>query len=284
MSTYYEILGVAETASTDEIKKAFRKLAMQYHPDVNPGNTDAESKFKEINEAYNTLSDNNKRSEYDNRRNGQNDNWAWHFTGGAPHNFEDIFSQIFQQHGFNHRTRQAPKNRDLTFAMSISLEEAFSGKTTPISYNTPSSRKVELMAKIPAGVEHGVRIKFQGQGDHQNTNLPPGDLYIQIMINPHARFERHGSDLHTKITIDAISAMIGTKHTINCIDNQIIEFNIPAGTQPGTFFRLSGKGMSMRNDTNTRGDMYIHTDITIPNDLTDEQRDLLKQIQDKRSK
>jgi len=283
MSTYYDILGVSETASTDEIKKAFRKLAMQCHPDVNPGNADAESKFKEINEAYNTLSDSNKRKEYDNRQSSQAENWSFNFGGNAPHNFEDIFSQIFQQHGFNARARQTPKNRDLTFAMSISLEDAFAGKTSPIVYNTPSGRKVELIAKIPAGVEHGVKIKFQGQGDHQNTNLPPGDLYIQIMIHSHSQFERHGSDLHTKITIDAISAIIGTKHTITCIDNQIIEINIPAGTQPGTFFRVIGKGMSIRNNTTTRGDMFVHTNVTIPIDLTEDQTELLKQIQAKRS-
>lgn len=284
MSSYYEILGVAETASSDEIKKAFRKLAMKYHPDVNPGNNEAEAKFKEINQAYNTLSDDNKRRDYDNRRNAPNDAFGFNFGGGGmPPNFEDIFNHIFQQHGFNPMHRAQPKNRDLSFAMTITLEEAFHGKTTPISYNTPSGRKVELLAKIPGGVEHGVKVKFQGQGDHQHTSLPPGDLYVQIMINPHAQFERHGSDLHTKIKLDAISAMIGSKHTITCIDGQVIELNIPAGTQPGTFFRVPGRGMSIRNNTNTRGDMFVHTDISIPTNLTEQQKELLKQVQSTRS-
>jgi len=283
MSTYYEVLGVPENASADDIKKAFRKLAMQYHPDVNPGNAEAEAKFKEINEAHNTLSDANKRQEYDNRRNGQANSWTFNFGGGMPPNVEDIFDQIFQSHGIR-RPRATPTNRDLTFTMNITLEEAFHGKTTPISFNTPSGRKVDLMAKIPAGIEHGVKIKFQGQGDHQNTNLPPGDLYIQIMVNRHPSFERHGPDLHTKIKVDAISAMTGTKQIINCIDGQVIELNVPAGTQPGTFFRVPAKGMSIRNNTNTRGDMFVHTEITVPNDLTEQHISMLNEIKEARSK
>jgi DnaJ-class molecular chaperone len=281
MTTYYETLGVAESASNDEIKKAFRKLAMQYHPDKNPGNAEAEAKFKEINEAYDTLSNPSKRQDYDNRKNfQQNFNpQGWSFNmGGMPNGLDEFIHQFFHQNGYPPNRPQ--RNRDVTLTLSITLEDAYNGKTQAVTYTTPSGRKVELNISIPAGIEAGTRIRYQGQGDHANTNSPPGDLMLQILITDHREFERHGHNLHRKITVDALDAVVGTKKRLNCIDGQLIDLTIPAGTQHGTFFRVPNKGMPVRNQS-TKGDMFIHVDISVPTGLAEEHIQVLKDLNEK---
>jgi curved DNA-binding protein len=281
MTTHYETLGVSESASQDEIKKAFRKLAMQHHPDKNPGDKAAETKFKEINEAYDTLSNTTKRQEYDARRNFSGGFGPQGFSFGmGPGSLDDIINQFFGQHGFAHANRQAQRNRDVTLNLNISLEDAYLGKNIPVKYNTPSGRNVDLSVAIPAGVEHGVRIRYQGQGDHANTSFPPGDLLIQILINDHKTFDRHGHDLHTKMKVNALNAIVGTKERLTCIDGQQIELTIPAGTQNGTFFRVPQKGMPIRNQNTSKGDLFIHVEITIPTGLTADQINSLKTIRD----
>jgi DnaJ-class molecular chaperone len=282
MTTHYETLGLSESASQDEIKKAYRKLAMQYHPDKNPGDKAAETKFKEINEAYDTLSNSKKRQEYDARRSfGENPfgPQGFNFNMGGAGGIDDIISQFFSQQGFNFH-RQAQRNRDVTLNLNISLEDAYFGKNIPVQYNTPSGRKVDLAVNVPAGVESGVRIRYQGQGDHANSNLPPGDLLIQIIINNHKIFDRHGHDLHTKVRVDALKAIIGTKERLACIDNQQIDLTIPAGTQHGTFFRVPNKGMTIRNQPMNKGDLFVHVEVVIPIGLTTDQINSLKTISD----
>ena len=123
---------------------------------------------------------------------------------------DDFINQFFNQHGFTNNQRQQ-RNRDVTLTLTITLEDAYNGKTVPVKYSTPSGRQVELNISIPTGIEPGTRIRYQGQGDHANTNAQPGDLFIQILINDHPEFERHGHDLHKKITVDALDAIVGTK-------------------------------------------------------------------------
>lgn len=277
MTTHYDTLGVSETASQEDIKKAFRKLAMQYHPDKNPGNPEAEAKFKEFNSAYDILSDPNKRQNYDNQRKGGGNNWSFNM-GGGPGGLDEFINQFFAQHGF-HMNRQSPKNRDVSLVLTITLEDAYNGKNIPVQYNTPSGRKVDLMVTIPAGIENSVRIRYQGQGDHANTGIPPGDLYIQIIVGDHPQFERHGNDLHTKIKVDALTAMVGGKKRVTCIDGQLIDLSIPGGTQHGTFFRVQQKGMPVRNQ-NTKGDLFIHCEISIPTGLTQDQINSLKTLKE----
>ena len=166
-----------------------------------------------------------------------------------------------------------------TFFMG-KTEDAYNGKGIPVQYNTPSGRKVDLMVTIPAGVESGIRMRFQGQGDHANSNIPPGDLYIQVVLADHARFDRQGHDLHAKVKIDALGAIVGCKKRLECIDSQQIEITIPAGTQPGTFFRVPSKGMTVRNQPNRKGDLFVHIEIEIPTNLTQDQTSSLKTIRE----
>lgn len=277
MTTHYETLGVAETATQEEIKKAFRKLAMQYHPDKNQGNAESEAKFKEINAAYDIIGDADKRQNYDNQRKFGHQQWS--FNGGGPTNFDDIINQFFSQHGFN-VNRQQTRNRDVSLSLTISLEDAYFGKNMPVQYNTPSGRKVDLNVNIPPGVDNGIRMRYQGQGDHANTSIPPGDLYIQLIVHDHNTFDRHGNDLHTKVKVDALGAMVGCKKRLVCIDGQQIDLTIPAGTQHATFFRVQGKGMPIRNQPNSKGDLFVHTEIVIPTGLTQDQINSLKTLKE----
>ncbi|MBY0378877.1 MAG: DnaJ domain-containing protein, partial [Burkholderiales bacterium] len=211
MATHYETLGVPETASLDDIKKAYKKLAMQYHPDQNQGSKESEAKFKEISVAYDEISTQEKREAYDRKRSGRQDNWSFNFAGGHP-DLEDLLNQMFRQQGFGNFHRSPPRNRDVNLGLEITLEEAFHGKSTPLKYKTPAGRDVEVIANIPAGIESGVRVRYQGQGENSNQSAPAGDLYIQVLIKEHPIFQRQGHDLHSIIEVDAISAIVGTKH------------------------------------------------------------------------
>ena len=212
MEDYYNILGVSPDATQEDIKKAYRKLAMEYHPDKNPNNQVAEEKFKKISSAYAELSDPATRARYDQQRQfgSQNSdpfgnfNFSFNFGAGG---IDEILNQFFHQNGFNHHVRPN-RNRDFTFNLNISLEEAFSGKQTPVQFSA-NNQNYNINVTIPAGVETGTRIRYQGHGDRSIPNIPPGDLYITIQIYDHQRFRRSGPHLHTEIIIDAIEAIIG---------------------------------------------------------------------------
>ena len=283
MSTHYETLGISESAGIDEIKKAYRGLAKKYHPDQNQNNAEAENKFKEISNAYSILSDENKRKEYDNARLNPGVH-SWSFgtnTGGIPPEFDDIINQIFRQHGFANIHRQHQRNRDVNLTMDITLEEAFNGKSTLIKYTTPSGLEKEIMANIPAGIESGVRVRFQGNGEQTNKSISAGDLYINVIVQDHPIFKREGNNLHSIIHIDAISAILGTKYRMKCIDDKLIDVVIPPGTQAGSFFRVDGEGMKIRSG-NYRGDLILHVKILIPVDLDEKIRNNLIDIQKSR--
>lgn len=269
MPSHYQTLGVAETASPDEIKKAYRKLAMEWHPDRNPGNKAAEERFKEITSAYETLSDPAKRDEYDlslRQPSGSPFGGSFHWTG--PANMDDILSEMLSRAGFGQFRRQPDRNRDVSLNLTISLEDAFNGKQAPLQIGTPSGRMVDLMLTIPPGVESGTRIRYQGQGDHANTSLPPGDLYILVSVAEHHRFKRSGATIEISEPIDAIDAIVGTKRKITCIDGSNIEVNVPAGTQANTRLRVPGKGMPVKPSSTERGDMFITVDLQVPRGLS----------------
>lgn len=279
MLTHYEILGVDSSASEDDIKKAYRKLAMQYHPDKNQGDKVAEAKFKEINEAYSVIGDSKKRQEYDLARkfHGQGQRpWSQDFNPG---NIDDIISQFFGQTGFSPFRRGPVPNSDVSLTLNISLEEAYLGKQMPLQINTPSGRRVEILVNIPAGIDTGVRIRYQGQGDHANTSMPPGDLFINVQIANHLLFKRVGSTLETRIKVDAVAATVGTKKKIRCINGDEIDIVIPPGTQPGSRLRIGGKGMPIKPGSSDMGDMIAIVDIAIPTDLTQEMLEGLETMQ-----
>lgn len=281
MPSHYQTLGVAETASADEIKKSYRKLAMECHPDRNPGNSAAEERFKEITSAYETLSDPTKREEYDLslRQPSGSPFGNEHFHGFGPGNMDDILSEMLNRAGFGQFRRQPDRNRDVSLNLTISLEDAFQGKQAPLQIGTPSGRMVDLILSIPPGIENGTRIRYQGQGDHANTSLPPGDLYIMVSVADHHRYRRSGATIDVSEPIDAIDAILGTKRKITCIDGGDIEVNIPAGTQANTRLRVPGKGMPLKPGSKDRGDMFITMELQVPRNLEPSIVEMLISIQ-----
>ena len=290
MEDFYKILELNESASPDEIKAAYRRLAKVHHPDLNKGNANSEALFKKINEANDTLGDPQKRASYDQQRKfgggGPGGNpfqgfpgQEFHFNfGGQP--FEEMFNQFFG--GGHPFSRHQQRNRDYQFNINISLEDAFAGKSVPVSFDANGSQ-TSITVNIPAGMEHGARMRYQGQGERNVPNAPPGDLYITVMINEHAVFQRHAHHLHTSMKVDAISAMLGTQQDLQTIDGSMIAVTVPAGTQPGATLRVQGYGMPVQHNSKHRGDLHIHVELVMPTNLTESQRDMLTEIQRQRS-
>lgn len=280
---YYKSLGVDRNATPEEIKKAFRKLAMKYHPDRNKDNKQAEEKFKEINEAYEVLSDPKKRERYDQlgtsyqqwqQRGGNPGNFNWNewFTsqGGRgqqvnPEDFGDIFggfSDFFRvifggmpvsgqprarQTG-NPQPAQARRPANYEQKVQITLEEAYHGTTRLLQIN---ERRIEV--KIPAGARNGTKVRVAGAGPLDAYGRG-SDIYLVIELLPHARFKVSGSDLTTEVKIDYLTAILGGSVTVNTLSGDVV-LTIPPGTQPGQKFRLSGRGMPVLKSSQTHGNL-----------------------------
>ena len=282
MKDYYQILGVQTTADDAAIKSAYRKLAKEFHPDTNkdPG---AEAKFKEINEAYETLKDAQKKSQYDAQRTGayrgnQTFHWSNRPTGGDPYmDLDEILRDI-------RRSRdpfpEDAKNRDIVMQYGITLEEAFTGKEAEVKYNLPGKPAQEIKFKIPAGIQEGVKLRFQGKGDDAMKNVKPGDLYVKIIIMGHNDFIRMGYHLVTSTTIGYLDAMLGVDREIPTIEGSKIKMRIPAGIHPGQSLRAAGKGMPMPGGQ--RGDMMVEV-VFEPEKLTEEDRRTLEEIRNKKN-
>lgn len=301
---YYKILGVDRKATQDEIKKAFRKLAMKYHPDQNKDNKQAEEKFKEINEAYEVLSDPQKRERYDQlgssyaqwqQRGGNpgNFNWSeWYGGQGAqvnPEDFGDIFggfSDFFRvifggmpasgSTQFRQATRPGARqvNRQpakLEQKVQITLEEAYSGTQRILQVD---DRRIEV--KIPAGARNGTKVRVAGAGP-ANGFGQKADIYLVIEVLPHNRYSVNGSDLTTEVKIDLFTAVLGGKVTVPTLSGNV-SLTIPPGTQPGQKFRLSGRGMPILKSANSFGDLYVQVIVEIPKKLTDNQRRLFEEM------
>ena len=275
MQDYYEILNVSEHATADEIKLAYRKLAMQWHPDRNQNDEKATEKFKQLSVAYEILSDNQKRAEYDAIRNGHTSDSFNLNTKGGQTNFNDLFAHIFGNHSAFH---QPQRNRDLMFNLNISLEDAYAGKNVPLQFKDSAGNAVNLSITIPAGVDTGTQMRYAGHGDRQHANLPAGDLYITISISEHAMFERRGSTLHATAKIDALAAIVGTQITVVCIDGTTVNIKVPAGTQPNSKLQVRNKGMPLQPNSTHRGDLQVEILITIPTELPQESIDIIKTL------
>lgn len=339
---YYEVLGVAKTASEGEIKKAYRKMAMKFHPDRNPDNKDAEDKFKEASEAYEVLSDQQKRATYDQFGHAGLDGQAGGgFSGGGFGDaFGDIFGDIFGGGGGFGGRRGPQPGADLQYELEVTLEDAVSGTTVDIRIPTkdicdncdgsgaePDS-EVEtcptchgagqvrmqqgffavnrtcpkchgtgklikspckkchgegythdhktLSVKIPAGVDNGDRIRLQGEGEAGESGAPRGDLYVRIRVKQHAIFERVGNTLYCELPIRFASAALGGSVDVPTLGGKA-SLKVPAGTQSGQRFKLSGKGVkSVR--TSQVGDMIVQVHIETPVKLTARQKELLQEF------
>ncbi len=350
---YYKTLGVERDASADALKKSFRKLAKKYHPDRNPDNAKAEKKFKELNEAYEVLKDDQKRAAYDRFGHeafqqagagaGEGPGGAG-FGGGFASGFADIFDEMFGDVGGGRRGGAASTGQgsDLRFNMEITLEDAFQGAKKDI--RVPSSvacsechgtggasgaqpvacttcqghgrvrsqsgfftvertcpacggrgemiktpcgtcggagrvhKEKQLSVNIPQGVEDGTRIRLAGEGESGLRGAPPGDLYIFLSLQPHRLFQREGADIYCRVPFAMTTAVLGGTFEIPTIEGKLARVTIPAGTPTGHQFRLKGKGMSILR-SKARGDMFVQALVETPVNLTDRQKELLKEFE-----
>ena len=251
---------MAITATADEIKQAYRRLASQYHPDHNG---DAE-KFKQIQAAYEVLGDAEKRKLYDQ---------AGKIKLGI-NGFGYSEADVLKNFSDGQRDR---KNKDIKTHIAISLEELLDHQNKIISVKTSSGDRQTVTVELPLGTSNGSIIKYTGLGDNFFTNLPRGDLYVHVQIDPHPIFDVDGSNLITSVDINAIHAILGTKHVIKTLDNKEYELTIPAGTQGDTKFKIANQGLYQK-DKITRGHLYIVAKIKIPTNLTPSQLETLKTL------
>jgi len=266
----YSTLGVSRNASQEEVKKAYKKLAMKHHPDRGGD----ESKFKQINEAYEQIT-NPQPQQQQFHSNGP---FEFHFGGGAP---QDIFEQFFSQ-GFGNgpftQQRRGPgrKNKDLRINVNVTLKDTLEKQHKTVSVQTTKGDRFTVDIEIPRGVTNGTAIKYAQQGDNLFDSLPRGDLYVIITIQPDANFSIQGSTLIYHLELSAIEAITGCKRIIEGIDGKKFDMTIPPATQYGQRFNFSGQGLYQLN-TGERGDMIVLVDIKIPR-LDEEQLSILRKI------
>jgi curved DNA-binding protein len=268
---YYSTLGVAKNANQDDIKRAYRSLAMKHHPDRGGD----EKRFKEIEEAYRTLSDPEKKSLIDQ---GIDPNRAGQGRQGNFQDMEDIFSAFGFNFGFGPRgfAQQHQKNKSLNVNMTLSLEEAYTGVNKSLSINYPGGKEKIVNVNIPPGIDNGMAIRYSGMGDDSLTQFPPGDLNIVIRINNHPRFAREGFNLLTDVNIDCFDAMLGTTTRVTTLDHRVLEISIPPGTQPNTTLRIKNEGM--KDSKGTIGYLYVRVGVTIPKIEDDFKQQLIQQL------
>ena len=303
---YYQVLDVPRTASQKEIKAAFRRLARQYHPDVNPNDPEAAEKFKQINEAHEVLSDPEKRKKYDQFGADWEQYEAWQKAGrpeGAPfgqqghveyrtvspEDLEDLFGSESPFSDFFHDLygRGAERRRggfdagplpgeDVEAETSISLEEAYRGALRTVELQTAEgSRRVEV--RIPPGVRDGARVRVSGQGTPGRNGGRPGDLYIRVRVLPDPVFRREGDDLHVRAPVPLHVALLGGEVTVPTLKGTRVSLRVPAEVQNGTRLRLRGLGMP-RVRGEGQGDLYAEVDVRLPVPLTPEARELAQRL------
>lgn len=303
---YYKILGVEKNAAADEIKKAYRKLALKYHPDKNPDNKEAEAKFKEINEAYAVLSDEKKRKEYDTygsagfqQRYSQEDifkdfnlndilgqfgfgggsgkgrtSFRFGGQGGSPF---DFFSQPGGR-GCGGGTCNPPaaKGEDQTYELSVTLTDVLHGTEKNISLRRGGETQ-NVAVKVPKGIESGKRLRLSGKGASSPGGGPPGDLYLKVTVQPHEQFTRDGDNLLTDKKIPFSEACLGTTVEVASLDGRSFKIKVPAGVQPEAKLRIKGQGLPS-GPIGERGDLYVKILVQVPKQLTAEQEKSVREL------
>lgn len=276
MENYYDILGVEESASVDEIKKVYRKLAMKHHPDRGGD----QELFKRINTAYDTLSDNNKRAQYDAMRQGGP---QIRFTSGN-FNFDEIFSHFGGVNPFGdifNQARRAPRNRDLNIHCKISLLDSYQGKELEAKFNLPSGKPQTAHITIPQGIRHGETIRYNGLGDDSIENIPRGNLNVTILIEPDSVFARRDDDLFMEIEINPLEAIIGCKRDITLISGEVVELKIRSGVETGVEFSQSGRGFKNPQTGKVGkfvGMIRIKPPLNLDKEILDQIKELNKKI------
>lgn len=305
---YYKILGVEKSATQDEIKKAYRKLAMKYHPDRNAGDKSAEEKFKEITEANEVLSDPEKRKKYDtlganwkqyqtsggrgfddffshSGSRGQTSGNTYEFSGdlgdlfgGMGGGFSDFFESFFGgrgRSGFTGQSQQQKTAIDVEANLNITLEDVFNGSEKQISID---GKTVKI--KINPETKEGQKLRLKGLGRSRTANGEKGDLYLNIHILHHPFYEIKDSALYYNLDIDLYKAVLGGKEKIKTLDGKTISITIPEGTESETILRL--KGLGLKNG-NLRGDLFVNVHVTVPKNLTREEKELFKKLKSLRN-
>lgn len=311
---YYQILGVSKSASQDEIKKAYRNLAREYHPDVNPDDPQAEEKFKDINEAYQVLSDEDKRQKYDRfgsqwkqyqQTGGRAEDFDWsqwaggggrggtqyrtvspeefeQMFGGGLGGFSDFFETLFGGRAGGRTTqrtarRPSPQNlqRGRDIEHPVQITLEEAFNGTTRLLTYEDGRRIE--ASIPPGVKSGSKIRLSGQGAEGARGT--GDLFLKVNVMPHSKFERDGDDLRVEQPVDFFTALLGGEVNVSTIDKEV-KLTIPPETDSGKIFRLRGLGMPKLNKPDQRGDLYVTLQVQVPKNLTAEQKKVFKELQE----
>lgn len=269
MTDPYSILGVTKAASQEEIKKAYRKLAAQHHPDRG-GNT---AKFQEIQGAYSIIGDPDKRAQYDNPQPQFNQGgFSFNFgQGGFPQGFEDFFGAFFDH-------RRTNRNKNFNLQASITLEDALIGKEIIGNLKLPTGKDQTFEVKIPPGIRDNTTLRLAGMGDDSIPGAPRGDIHLTVRIEPHPSFQRINDDLLINIQLNCLEAIIGKNITIDTLDKKSLEIKIQPGIQPGQTLAIHGHGMPNINDPRMRGRLLINVSIVVPTDLTDQQKEIIKQL------
>lgn len=305
---YYHVLGLDKNATPDEIKKAYRKLARQYHPDLNPGNEEAKKKFQQINEANEVLSDPQMRKKYDQYGATYGEHWKqgeeyekarkaqgtrsqgagrggfggmggdwgdFSYTHGQHEgDFSDFFESIFGSSSGRGRQRGGVKFKGEDYNAELHLGLADAAKTHK-QVITVNGKNIRIT--IPAGVEDGQQIRLRGHGGEGVNGGPHGDLYITFRIAPHPHFKRVGADLHTTVPIDLYTAVLGGEVTVDTLDGKV-KLKVPPETQNGTKVRLKGKGFPVYKREGEHGDLYVTYTVKIPTHLTERQKELFREL------
>jgi DnaJ-class molecular chaperone len=305
---YYALLGVSRTANEKEIRQAYRRLARKYHPDVNPGDKAAEARFKEIGEAYEVLSDPEKRKKYDQfgpnwqqfERGGPppgasrgDFRWASGQDGGRFEGFGDVDEATLNDllgglfggagaagQGFGGRRQRrtfAHPGQDYEQPVEVTLEEAFAGTQRLVQLQAPDGSTRRLEVKVPAGVTDGSRIRMAGEGGPGLGGAPNGDLYLVVSVRPHPTFSRKGDDLYVDVPVPFHVLVLGGEALVPTLKGTRLELRIPPETQNGRVFRLGGQGMP-RLDGAGRGDLFATATAVLPTNLTDRERELVREL------
>jgi len=308
---YYEVLGVPRSAGRDDIRKAYRRLARKYHPDLNPGDAEAERRFKELGEAYEVLSDAKKRKAYD--RFGREGvrmgagaaagagpfagryTWtgggspfedvafeAFAGSGGSPESiFEELFSRLGGMRGRRARPRAGRRGADLESELAITFAQAVRGVETTLTIRRPTgdgdSRRETLSVKIPPGMQDGLRLRLHGKGAPGVGGEPPGDLYLRIRIKPHPYFRRRDADIYIDVPISVAEAALGATVEVPTVHGRRTSVRIPGGTAGGTRLRLKGQGLPDAR-TGRPGDQYCVIRIVPPKRLDEKQKRLFEEL------
>lgn len=288
---YYDVLGVAKSSTEKEIKKAYKRLAMKYHPDKNQGDAQAADKFKEIKEAYEILTNADKRGQYDDYghaafKNGGMGGGGFGGQSQGYGGFEDIFGGAFGGGGRSHggfedmfsqqRRQRSQKGQDRQFNLTVEFAEAINGCEQVIELPVNGENK-KINVKVPAGIDDGEKIRFVGKGEAGTFGGSAGDLFIQINTRPHSHLKRDGNDLICPVTTDFVTAALGGEVEIQTLESRF-KLKVPAGTQSGRKFRMKEKGVKGRKGIT--GDLMVEITVATPTNLNEKQKELLMEFKE----